>query len=85
MSTSEVELQTELNDSRRVRLAGDNSKRPTVECCVRGSQLRPVEGVEKFGSELHLLRLSDLEVLLQHHVEVDQVRSPQISDSGVSK
>jgi len=65
MSTSEVELQTELNDSRRVRLAGDNSKRPTVECCVRGSQLRPVEGVEKFGSELGIKTFLDWDELDQ--------------------
>src|SRR6266550_2964726 len=51
----------------------------------RQTEIGMIEKVEKFGSELHLLRLSNFEVLLQHHVEVDQVWSPQISDPRVSK
>ena len=72
----EEKLQSELNHPGGCLHADNLPEGGTAGVIVRNIKLRVVERVEKFGSELHLLRLSNFEVLLQHHVEVDQVWSP---------
>ena len=44
-----------------------------------------IEEVEELGAELHLLRLSNLEVLLQHKIKIYQVRSAKIADARVAE
>ena len=44
-----------------------------------------IEQIEDFSSKLNLLRFSNLEIFLQHKIEVHQIGSPNISDAGISE
>ena len=46
-------LQRELNDARTYRRARNFTKASLVQSGVRNGKLRMVEGIEKFGAELH--------------------------------
>src|SRR5208337_2517665 len=59
--------------SRRVREGGAS----------RQTEIRMVEEIEKLRPELDLMRLANLEMLLQNKVEVNQIGATQISDLAV--
>ena len=42
-----------------------------------------VQQVEEFRAELYLLGLSNFEILLQHKIEIDQIRATQVPDARV--
>jgi len=44
-----------------------------------------IQEIEKLRAELDLLRLVDLEVLLQHQVEVNQVGTTEASNLGIAE
>src|ERR1700688_732644 len=44
-----------------------------------------IEEVEEFRPKLDLLRLANLEVLLQNEVEVNQVGAAEVADPGIAK
>src|SRR5882672_2772522 len=45
------------------------------------SEVGMIEDVEEFRAEFHLLRLSNLEVLLQDKIEIYEIRAAKISDA----
>src|SRR5947208_14689293 len=60
---------------------GDTVSTGHVRIRPRQTKIRMIEKVEEFGPELHLLRFSELEVLLRDQVKVDQVRPSHTSHS----
>src|SRR5271169_719432 len=72
--------------SRRIRDCGASGNiYRNQRASSRQPEIRMVEEIKELRPELEFLRLVNLEVLLQHQVEINQVRAAQISDPAIPK
>jgi len=89
MSSLEGVLQSELNLTIVRRRVGDACPSGHVDrdrgAAAGQTEVGMVEDVEEFRPEFHLLRLPNLEILLQDKIEIYQIRSAKISNPRVSK
>src|SRR5271167_2413414 len=51
----------------------------------RQSEIRMIENIKELRAELDLLRLPNLETLLQNEIEIHQTGASQISDRAIAK